>query len=100
MNRLIRTGGSPRKCLHILRKISSAQGVLPSTYEISGTLSPFPGSPVAHGGFGEVQQGSLSTTRREDVCIKKLRLYSSGDQEKFIEVSHSHSFLSAQITIP
>ena len=93
VNRFIRVGLPPGKCLHVLRKISSTRGVLPSSCEVSGTLTPLAGSPVAYGGFCDVQRGSLSTRRTDDVCIKKLRMHNESNPEKIKKVSRLYHFL-------
>ena len=74
-----------------MHQISSTRKVLPSGYEVFGTLS-LPGSrPRAYGASREVHKGSLDlSARKEDVCIKRLRLHRDGDQEKIKEVSYSH----------
>ena len=73
-----------RKCLHVLRKICGARQVLPTSYDVSGTLSVSSKTSIAHGGFGDAYKGTLST----EVCIKKVRVYSSGDQDAIKEVPH------------
>ena len=49
-----------------------------------GTLPVADYTPIAHGGFGDAQKGTLGLST--DVCVKKLRLYANEDQEKVKEV--------------
>lgn len=73
----------------MLRKICGSRKVLPTTYEVSREVSSIRQLPDASGGFGDVYEGSLSAK----VCIKRLRISSTGDQEKVKEVSHSRNLL-------
>ncbi|KAF9789156.1 kinase-like domain-containing protein, partial [Thelephora terrestris] len=65
------------KCLHVLKKICSSKRILPSAYEVSGKLSCDTAHPVAYGGFCDAYRGTLDL---ETVCIKRLRISSTGDQ--------------------
>ena len=76
-----------RKCLHVLQKICSSRVVLPPTYEVSGELSSTATQPVAFGGFCDAYKGTLGGA---DVCIKKLRISTTGDQVAVKQVSHPH----------
>lgn len=82
--RLDRTGGSSRKCLHVLRKICGFRKVLPTTYELSRDVLPIRQSPDAFGGFCDAYEGTLSVR----VCIKRLKISATGDLEKVKKVPH------------
>ncbi|KAF9647907.1 kinase-like protein, partial [Thelephora ganbajun] len=60
-----------------LQKICSSRMILPSMYEVSGELSFDTMQIVAYGGFCDVYKGSLGG---EGVCIKWLRITTTGDQ--------------------
>ncbi|KAF9789158.1 kinase-like domain-containing protein [Thelephora terrestris] len=66
------------RCLRTLRKICGSNKILPLTYEISGKLSFNSDYAVAFGGFCDAYTGSLGPDK---VCIKRLRVSSTGDQE-------------------
>ena len=51
--------------------------ILPSTYEVSGKLSPTSTHPVAYGGFCDAYSGFLD---HEEVCIKRLRICETGNR--------------------
>ncbi|KAF9643100.1 kinase-like protein, partial [Thelephora ganbajun] len=71
------TGLPFRKGLHVLQEICSSRMIFPSTYEVSDKFSLDTVQIVAHGGFCDVYKGSLG---REGVCIKRLRITTTGDQ--------------------
>jgi len=54
---------------------------------VSYTLSPdhlkIDPNPFTHGGFGDVYNGTLSGS---EVCVKRLRVYTSEDPKKATEV--------------
>lgn len=83
--RLDRTGGTSRKCLHVLRKICGSRKVLPANYELSKELLPPNQLPNTFGGFCDAYEGTLSVK----VCIKRLRVSDTCDLERIKEVSHS-----------
>ena len=85
LNDLDRMGLPTRKCLHILRKICGLRMILPSVYEVSSELSPTTAQPVAFGGFCDVYKGTLGGA---DVCIKRLRISTMGDQVAVRQVTH------------
>ena len=62
--------------------------ILPSTYEVSGELSCNTNQPIASGGFGDGYKGYNG---HENVCIKRLRTTSRGDQTWVKQVSHPHN---------
>jgi hypothetical protein len=78
-----------RKCLHVLRKICSSRMILPSAYEVSGELSFTTTEPVAFGGFCDVYKGTLGGA---DVCIKRLRITTTGDRAAVRRVTHPRIF--------
>ena len=81
--------GSPsRKCLHILQKICSSKRILPPTYEVSGELSLSTMEVAAYGGFCDAYRGTLD---RAGVCIKRLRISTTGDQAMVRKVSYSEN---------
>jgi len=49
---------------------------------MSGTHLFSEEKPFAHGGFGDAHKGSLST----EVCVKKFRIYVTGNQNAAKEV--------------
>jgi len=59
--------------------------VLPPTYEVSGELSLSTMEVVAYGGFCDVYRGTLGGA---SVCIKRLRISITGDQEMIRKVLH------------
>lgn len=73
----------------MLRKICGFRKVLPATYELSRDLSPPTQPPSASGGFCDAYEGTLNVK----VCIKRLKIAVTGDQEKIKEVSHSRNLL-------
>ena len=76
--------GSPfRKCLHVLQKLCTSGAILPLTYEVSGELSITITGPVAFGGFCDAYKGTLGGA---DVCIKRLRIFTRGDQMAYKRV--------------
>ena len=77
-------GSSFRRCLLLLRKICSSRTVLPATYEVSSALSFNAMEVVARGGFCDVYKETLLIG---DVCIKRLRISTTGDQAKVKQVS-------------
>jgi len=92
-----RTGGSSRKCLHVLRKICGSRKVLPTTYELSTRdVLPIRQSPDAFGGFCDAYEGTLSASVR--VCIKRLKVSVIGDLERLKKVPHSFNPLSDRHT--
>ena len=78
-----------RKCLRVLQKVCSSRMILPSTYEVSGELSLTSTQPVAFGGFCDVHKGSLGGA---DVCIKRLRISTTGDRAAVRRVTHPRIF--------
>jgi len=88
--RLDRTGGSSRKCLHVLRKICGSRKVLPTAYELSRDVLPIRQSPDAFGGFCDAYEGTLSVR----VCIKRLKISVTGDLGKVKKVPRSCNPLS------
>ena len=83
------TGSPFRKCLQILQKICSSRMVLPSTYKVRGELLFTTTQPVAYGGFCDAYKGSLGGA---DVCIKRLRISTTGDQAAVRRVTHFRIF--------
>ena len=83
------TGGSSRRCLRLLRKICSSWMVLPPTYVLSGKLSVPATQPVAFGGFSDIFKGTLSG---ESVCVKRLRISTTGDLVAVKQVTAFHAF--------
>ncbi|KAF9644875.1 kinase-like protein [Thelephora ganbajun] len=81
--RLDRGGpGSSRKCLRVLRKICGFRKVLPTAYELPRDLLSLSQSPNANGGYCDAYEGTISVK----VCIKRLRISVTGDQEKVKEL--------------
>ena len=78
------TGSSFRKCLLLLRKICSSRTVLPASHKVSSALSFNAMEVVARGGFCDVYKETLLIG---DVCIKRLRISTTGDQAKVKQVS-------------
>ena len=72
-----------RKCLHVLKKICDSWVILPSSYELSDELSFDTHQAVAVGGFCDVYKGAYGPA---EVCIKRFRVYSAGDQKKVKQV--------------
>ena len=92
--RLDRIGGKSRKCLHVLRRICGSRKILPTNYELSKELLLSSEQPKSSGGFCDAYEGTLSVK----VCIKRLKISVTCDQEKIKEVSvHLTSW---RITIP
>ena len=83
------TSSSFRKGLHTLRKICSSRTILPPTYELSEKLSFQTTQIVAFGGFCDVYKGSLAGA---DVCVKRLRISTTGGQEAVKKVPHLYIF--------
>ena len=82
--------GSPsRKCLHVLQKICSSRMILPSVYEVSGELSSTATHPDAFGRFCDVYKGTLGGA---DICIKRLRISTTGDQAAVRRVTYPRIF--------
>ena len=77
------TGNSFRKCLHELQAICHLKKKLPTTFELAG-VRLVPNKDRAYGGFSDTFEGTLG----RDVCIKQLRISSSGDREKVQKVLH------------
>jgi len=89
LNDLDGMGLPTRKCLHVLRKVCSSGMILPSTYEVSGELSFTTVQPLAFGGFCDVYKGTLGGA---DVCIKRLRISTRGDQMAVRQVTRNYIF--------
>lgn len=77
------SGSAFRKCFYVLQKICSSRTILPATYEVSGELSFSTTQVMAFGGFCDVYKGSLGVF---DVCIKRLRISTTGDRIKVKQV--------------
>ena len=82
MIRLDRTGGSSRKCLHMLWKICGFWKVLPTTYELSRDVLPIRQVLDVFGGFCDTYEGTLNVR----VCIKQLKISANGDLGKIKKV--------------
>ena len=80
----------------MLQKICGTKKILPATYDVSGTLSIHNEPPRAHGGFCDAFIGTLRT----EVCVKKLRVYTSGSQDAAKEVARLfHAIRSLSLMI-
>jgi serine/threonine protein kinase len=65
----------------VLQTICRSKKILPTTYELAGVRA-VPGNSVACGGFCDAYRGTIS----EDVCIKQLRISTTGDRDMVKEV--------------
>lgn len=59
---------------------------LPTSCQMSGTLSFTSEVPVAFGGFGDVYRGTLNSGT--DICIKQIRISTIDDKEKLKQARH------------
>ena len=66
-----------QKCLHELRTICGARGILPASYTLSSNHLSVSPDPFAAGGYGDVHEGTLDGSK---VCIKRVRAYQEGPQ--------------------
>ena len=66
-----------QKCLHELRTICGARGILPTSYTLSSNHLSVSPNPFAAGWYGDVYEGTLDGSR---VCIRRVRVYQEGSQ--------------------
>jgi len=83
LDRLDSTSDAFRKCLQVLQEICCSKQILPTTYELAGARLTREADSIIYGGFCDAHKGTLT----EDVCIKKLRISSTG-RKKVEEVPH------------
>ena len=74
-----------RKCLRELRSVSSARGILPTSYTISSNLLNIAPEPFTSGGYGVVHEGTLDGSR---VCIKRIPVYTLDGPQKAAKVRY------------
>jgi len=74
-----------RKCLNTLCKICGRRALLPSPFQIPLCFDRLKGRPRYRGGYADVWVGKHQGC---EVAVKVLRVYSAGDLDKIISVSH------------
>ena len=78
-----------RKCLRELRHLCGIRTVLPTSYIVSPSRLIIGGQPAASGGSGDIYQGTLDG---EDVCVKRVRVYSKDGPKQATKVRHRRHF--------
>ncbi|KAH8832435.1 hypothetical protein DL96DRAFT_655532 [Flagelloscypha sp. PMI_526] len=84
-------------CLHLMRKLAKAQGVLPLELYIRNAVREG-NHPITGGGFADIWQGRIGDTR---VCLKVLRIFTTDSiKEKIIKEFCHESIVWRQLHHP
>ena len=73
------------KCLHELRAVCGARGMLLTSYILSASLLDIEMDPFASGGYGDVYHRTLDGS---NICIKHVRVYVKEGPKKATKVGY------------
>lgn len=89
LDTLVPASSASWECLRVLRWICGSRGILPESYTLPDTHLITSSHPVASGAVADIYEGTLNGRK---VCVKRIRVYSKGDQRGVQKVRHQ--FLS------